>query len=100
MVHLHSLEHKDYDFNKISSGSFSLRREVRDLQAHFPDQWNLYLLGLEALQGMDENSLTSYYQLAGIHGMPYKPYNGVAGLPGAVGGYCTHSSTIFLTWSV
>lgn len=58
------------------------------------------MLGLEAFQGMDENNITSYYQLAGIHGMPYKPYNGVAGLPGASGGYCTHSSTIFLTWSV
>lgn len=80
------------------NGSVPLRREVRDLQAHFPDQWNLYLLGLEALQGIDENNLTSYYQLAGIHGMPYKPWNGVAGISGAVGGYCTHSSTIFLTW--
>ncbi|RDI85950.1 hypothetical protein Vi05172_g3981 [Venturia inaequalis] len=81
-----------------SDGSVPLRREVRELQSRFPDQWNLYMLGLEAFQGMDENNITSYYQLAGIHGMPYKPYNGVAGLPGASGGYCTHSSTIFLTW--
>lgn len=82
-----------------SLGSVPVRREVRELQSRFPDQWNLYMLGLEALQGMDENNITSYYQLAGIHGMPYKPYNGVAGLAGASGGYCTHSSTIFLTWS-
>ncbi|TLD32554.1 tyrosinase precursor [Venturia nashicola] len=79
-------------------GSVPLRREVRELQSRFPDQWNLYMLGLEAFQGMDENNITSYYQIAGIHGMPYKPYNGVAGLPGASSGYCTHSSTIFLTW--
>jgi tyrosinase len=51
---------------------------------------------------MDESKLTSYYQLAGIHGQPYKAWNGVTGRADATtsgfGGYCTHSSAIFLTW--
>jgi tyrosinase len=78
-----------------------LRREIRDLQAHFPDQWTLYILGLDALQKATENDLLSYYQIAGIHGLPYKPWNGVAGIANfnpQHGGYCTHSSILFAPW--
>lgn len=46
-------------------GPVPLRREIRSLQADFPDQWTLYLLGLKAFQEVDENDLLSYYQIAG-----------------------------------
>ncbi|KAK0624826.1 hypothetical protein B0T17DRAFT_531175 [Bombardia bombarda] len=80
-----------------------LRREVRDLQRNFPDQFDLYILGLQNLQGLNEAQLTSYYQLAGIHGMPFKPWNGVGSdtdwqSTSGFGGYCTHSSILFLPW--
>jgi tyrosinase len=41
-----------------------MRREVRDLKDNHPDQWNLYLLGLDALQQADQNDPLSYYGLA------------------------------------
>lgn len=84
-------------------GSVPLRRELRDLQANYPDQFNLLILGLKNYQGKDELALTSYYQVAGIHGLPYKPWNGVGSntdwqSTSGFGGYCTHSSILFLTW--
>jgi tyrosinase len=43
--------------------------------------------------------MQSYYQIAGIHGMPYSPWDGVKGINDfQYGGYCTHTSVIFLTW--
>lgn len=86
-----------------AGGSVPLRREIRDLQRNFPDQFNLYVLGLQHLQGLDENQLTSFYQIAGIHGLPYKPWNGVGSntdwqRSSGFGGYCTHSSILFITW--
>ncbi|KAK3395387.1 tyrosinase precursor [Sordaria brevicollis] len=88
-----------------SNGAVPLRRELRDLQTNYPDQFNLYLLGLRDFQGIDESKLDSYYQVAGIHGMPFKPWGGVPSdtdwsQPGSsgFGGYCTHSSILFITW--
>ncbi|KAK0657015.1 common central domain of tyrosinase-domain-containing protein [Cercophora newfieldiana] len=85
------------------NGAVPLRREIRDLQRNFPDQFNLYVLGLQHLQSLDEQQLASYYQVAGIHGMPYKPWNGVGSTTNwasssGFGGYCTHSSILFITW--
>jgi tyrosinase len=86
-------------YAEASTGAVPLRREIRDLQANFKDQWNLYLLGLQDLQKKPVTDLLSYYQLAGIHGEPFVPWNGVAGNQNATfGGYCTHSSILFLTW--
>ncbi|KAK4098585.1 Monophenol monooxygenase [Parathielavia hyrcaniae] len=84
-------------------GAVPLRRELRDLQRNFPDQYNLYILGLRNMQAQGVNVLTSYYQIAGIHGMPYKPWNGVGSSTNwqrtsGFGGYCTHSSILFLSW--
>lgn len=103
-------------------GPVPLRREIRSLQSDFPDQWNLYLLGLKDFQEVDEGDLQSYYQIAGkasswcsrcqsfprgmhqvsdvrksgIHGLPFTAWNGVVG--DQVAGYCTHSSILFPTW--
>jgi hypothetical protein len=35
------------------------------LQNDFPDQWNLYLLGLKDFQEVDQLDPLSYYQIAG-----------------------------------
>ncbi|KAK3938775.1 hypothetical protein QBC46DRAFT_389579 [Diplogelasinospora grovesii] len=84
-------------------GAVPLRRELRDLQKNFPDQFNLYILGLQNLQSVTEQDLKSYYQIAGIHGMPFKPWDGVGSntdwaTSGGFGGYCTHSSILFAPW--
>ncbi|SLM36604.1 Uncharacterised domain, di-copper centre [Lasallia pustulata] len=77
-------------------GPVPIRREIRDLEENFPDQWNLYLLGLDAFMHVDENEPLSYYQVAGIHGRPYSPWSGVEGVQAS--GYCTHNSILFPTW--
>ncbi len=84
------------------------------------------MLGLRDFQTVDEQQLTSYYQIAGqcprrcprrhhgpvnpplsdlpfsasgIHGEPFKPWDNVQGLDNwDFGGYCTHSSVLFAPW--
>ncbi|KAI9767433.1 MAG: hypothetical protein M1840_005662 [Geoglossum simile] len=80
------------------NGSVPLRLEIRELQRN-PDLWNLYILGLERLQSVDQKELLSYYQLSGIHGRPYIPWDGVGpSKNGGSNGYCTHTSNLFPTW--
>jgi tyrosinase len=77
-----------------------LRLEIRQLQQN-ADQWNLYLLGLDAFKKIDETSDLSYYGVCGIHGRPYRPWGGVAGdndVQGGWQGYCTHTSILFGPW--
>ena len=77
-------------------GGVQPRLEIRQLEAQ-PDQWNLYMLAMQAFQQTSHNDVMGWYQLAGIHGMPYVPWNGVnGGNPG--NGYCPHSSPLFICW--
>lgn len=46
-------------------GNPFLRLEVRDMKVNYPDQWNLYLLGLDQLHVTDQEDPLSYYGLAG-----------------------------------
>ncbi|MCJ1392937.1 hypothetical protein MMC18_005809 [Xylographa bjoerkii] len=83
-----------------TDGSVPLRLEIRQLQQDNPDQWNLYLVGLDALHNnVNESEVLSYFQVAGIHGRPYIDWNNVPGVSGQQWeGYCTHSSILFLPW--
>lgn len=64
-----------------------------------PEMMTLYILGMERLQSIDESDPLSWYQIGGIHGRPYTPYDPA---PGSTqrknGGYCTHSSPLFPVW--
>jgi tyrosinase len=52
--------------NRLTSvGSVPLRLELRDLEQNQPDQWNLYLLSLDAFKKLDETQDLSYYGIAG-----------------------------------
>ncbi|KZL81883.1 tyrosinase precursor [Colletotrichum incanum] len=82
-----------------------VRMEVRDMIKDYPDQWNLYLLGLERFQNsVNEELPLSYFEIAGIHGLPYKKWpdrnwnNKMVRVENRFGGFCTHSSILFLTW--
>lgn len=58
-----------------------------------PDRKTLLLLGLERMQARPQSDPKSWYQVAGIHGEPYRPWDGEADSRGRKpGGYCTHSS--------
>ncbi|CAD6578783.1 MAG: hypothetical protein ASARMPRED_008848 [Alectoria sarmentosa] len=50
-----------------TDGPVPIRREMRDLERNYPDQWNLYLLALSEFQAIDENEQLSYYQVAVLH---------------------------------
>ncbi|KAH6638401.1 hypothetical protein C7974DRAFT_411824 [Boeremia exigua] len=81
-------------------GNSFLRLEVRDMQANYPDQWNLYLIGLDQMHVADQKEPLSYYGLAGIHGRPYTTQLDAPGLSHKTGsiGYCPHSMALFLGW--
>ncbi|RVD88729.1 uncharacterized protein DFL_002904 [Arthrobotrys flagrans] len=84
----------------ISSGitwnGIQQRRNWNDFAAD-ADLLNLFLCGLEAMQATDQNTLQSYFQIAGIHGAPYRAWNGVEGTNPNTG-YCPHASILFPTW--
>jgi tyrosinase len=51
-------------------GGVNPRLEIRDLQKT-GEMWNLYLLAMTEFQAMDQSKIDSYYQIGGIHGMPW-----------------------------
>ncbi len=74
------------------------RLEIRELRKNNA-QWNLFLLAMDDFYyNKKQTDKTSYYQVAGIHGRPFVPWDNVAFTAGQTGGYCPHSSTLFPTW--
>lgn len=84
----------------IKSGGVQPRLEVRQLYNTKPNQWNLYLLAMQRFKNQPQDNLKSYYQIAGIHGVPNIPWDGVSQNPNSKSavGYCTHSSVLFPGW--
>ncbi|KAI3547653.1 hypothetical protein CSPX01_03656 [Colletotrichum filicis] len=94
----------------FEGGEPPMRLELRDMATNHSDQWTLFLLGLERFQKVDEKEPLSYFQIAGsIHGLPAQKWpnadwNNVGSqfdkekLETVFGGYCTHTSILFLTW--
>ncbi|KAL1639607.1 hypothetical protein SLS58_007807 [Diplodia intermedia] len=83
-----------------SASDVQPRREIDDLVVNEPDMFNLFLLALEALQkdyGGWQDKM-SYFQIAGIHGLPKQEWDNVRGDTDKIGGYCTHDSILFPTW--
>ncbi|CAD6439069.1 1e1b8ba9-904a-47e5-873c-05ef1d1af1bd [Sclerotinia trifoliorum] len=81
-----------------SNSSIPLRQEVRDLEKD-ADLWELYILGTSMMQTINQSDIRSWYQISGIHGRPYLPYDGVQATAGDENnGYCTHVSILFPTW--
>ncbi|KAK4575114.1 hypothetical protein LTR86_000966 [Recurvomyces mirabilis] len=76
------------------------RLEVRQMFFNKPNQWTLLILAMQQFQAQDQNSATSYHQIAGIHGVPRANYNGVGQCStcGDADGYCTHDSVLFPGW--
>ncbi|RVD80145.1 uncharacterized protein DFL_008051 [Arthrobotrys flagrans] len=90
-----------------------IRREIRELYDYrLPGDsqagrvYDLYILALRRTMYRNPNDKNSWWQLAGVHGRPYLPWNNRR--PGTKGsdlqegytnsGYCTHGSTLFLPW--
>ncbi|CAD0083012.1 unnamed protein product [Aureobasidium vineae] len=69
----------------ITGNGVQPRMELRTMQQQYPDMFNVFLLGLRSFMQMDQSDPLSYYQIAGT-------------APGFGGGYCTHTSNMFLPW--
>jgi tyrosinase len=90
-----------------TDSSQALRLEIDDFLAD-ADLANLYFLALEAFMKDDISSQPfSYYEISGIHGQPYRAWDGVENVsytptgepPNKRGaGYCAHGSVLFPTW--
>ncbi|KAK3692626.1 hypothetical protein B0T22DRAFT_486510 [Podospora appendiculata] len=82
------------------TGQRPARQNINQLYARGGPQWDLYILALSSLQAVNETDELSYFQIAGIHGLPHRAWNGVEQVPGApsTAGYCPHGELLFSTW--
>ncbi|RVD85525.1 uncharacterized protein DFL_003846 [Arthrobotrys flagrans] len=83
-------------------GALPLRQEIDTWSANPAnvDQVNLYLQALAAFQQLPATDKLSYFQIAGIHGEPFVPWdeNTSPNPRTSWRGYCTHASVLFPTW--
>ncbi|KAI1131069.1 Di-copper centre-containing protein [Nemania abortiva] len=61
-------------------------------------QNSLFLHAVKILQKKDPVAKLSFFQIAGIHGMPYKPWDEDTDPVTPDEGYCTHDSLLFPCW--
>lgn len=71
------------------------RQDINVLQSSGP-AFDLYILALQQFVQQNQTSQLSYYQIAGIHGLPYIEWDGVSGQYQR--GYCPHESILFPSW--
>ncbi|KAK6532574.1 hypothetical protein TWF281_006758 [Arthrobotrys megalospora] len=87
---------------RAPDGALPLRQEIDAWSANPAnvDQVNLYLQALAAFQAMPPTERLSYFQIAGIHGEPFIPWdeNTNPNPRSRWRGYCTHASVLFPTW--
>lgn len=82
-----------------NAGGVVERLPVQRLMNEQPDTFNMFIYALSAMQAVIETHPLSYYQLAGIHGRPFQPWQeNLDGNMDTSMGYCTHGSALFATW--
>ncbi|KAF2184778.1 Di-copper centre-containing protein [Zopfia rhizophila CBS 207.26] len=86
-----------YAITGVNTGTVEPRLEIRELKQQ-PEAWNLFLLALQRFKAMDQSDKISFFQIAGIHGEPLIPWDGVQATGDASVGYCPHGSNLFGTW--
>ncbi|KAF3942432.1 Tyrosinase [Dactylella cylindrospora] len=84
----------------VGAGSCANRLKIETMQSSQPDAFNLLILALARLQATADSQDLSYFQLSGIHGAPFIPWqmDPDVGQYDRTVGYCTHHSVIFTTW--
>ncbi|KAJ8453836.1 hypothetical protein ONZ51_g13376 [Trametes cubensis] len=74
------------------------RMEINDFVKD-EKMFSLYIQALQIMMDTPQDEPDSFFQIAGIHGLPYVSWNGVGEeSPAEAAGYCTHSSVLFPTW--
>lgn len=76
-------------------GEAPVRPNISTLQNSGP-AWDLYIQAIKELHDHGESDMLSGYRVTGIHGLPYRSWDGVEGSRQA--GYCAHGSTLFPFW--
>ncbi|KAH9484705.1 Polyphenol oxidase 1 [Psilocybe cubensis] len=71
------------------------RLEISTFVEHIR-QFSLYVQALQQIYDQHKEDVTSYWQIAGIHGQPYVEWNGTSSENGR--GFCAHNTEIFPTW--
>lgn len=76
------------------------RLEIRQMKDTKPNQYTLLVLAMRQWQQESTSNIASYFQIAGIHGVPRVNYNGAkqCGSCGGTDGYCPHDSVLFPGW--
>ncbi|KAF2114035.1 common central domain of tyrosinase-domain-containing protein [Lophiotrema nucula] len=65
----------------------------------YQELWTLYILAVERLKAVYQQEKTSYYQVAGIHGQPWIPWDNVPSWSDEpTWGYCPHNGILFAPW--
>ncbi|KAK7715643.1 hypothetical protein SLS63_011399 [Diaporthe eres] len=91
---------------KTAGGKPAQRLPIGVFQTHHEFAFALYVQALAAWQkngnekfDQDNANGTSYFQVTGVHGVPYVPWqkDPTAGSVTTVG-YCTHRSVLFIPW--
>jgi tyrosinase len=77
------------------------RLEINDFVKQ-QDQFSLYVQALQFIySGKSQSEIDSFFQIGGIHGLPYIPWDGSGTKPVDTDGwegYCTHGSVLFPTF--
>ncbi|KAJ3802926.1 tyrosinase [Lentinula aff. detonsa] len=77
------------------------RLEINDFVKQ-EEQFSLYIQALQFIySGKSQSDIDSFFQIGGIHGLPYIPWDGAGKEPvdtDAWEGYCTHGSVLFPTF--
>ncbi|KAI0754754.1 photo-regulated tyrosinase [Daedaleopsis nitida] len=63
------------------------------------EMFSLYIQALDKMSKSSQEDLISFFQIGGIHGLPYISWDGAGEKdPAEETGYCTHGSVLFPTW--
>lgn len=81
-----------------SSGRRPSRLGINGMHRSQSPAWDLYIQALAAFQAVPESDQRSYFQILGIHGLPFVSWNGVGNVAGGSGGYCPHNEVLFSSW--
>lgn len=92
-----------YVLQPLTDGGVQPRMDIRELERNpaYKEVWTLFILAVERLKAMDQQTKTSFYQVAGIHGRPVVSWDGLPPWttgPEANYGYCPHGGHLFTMW--
>ncbi|KAM0811388.1 putative tyrosinase [Seiridium cardinale] len=87
-------------------GDKQLHLDIDEMIVQQPDTLNLFCLAIDEFMASASSDWMSYYQIAGIHGLPTEYWDGVTAIDKMANltkdrnaqGYCPHGDPKFPTW--